>query len=66
MEEQRLALIERIRNYDGFLFINDRAGAQLTNDPSVSFEEKAFIWFDRNVMRFSELRRLGRHPWYWG
>ena len=64
MEQARLTLLERIRDYKGEKFVNERLGAQLYNDSTVSFGQKAFIWFDRNIMRFKELRDLGWMPWY--
>jgi hypothetical protein len=64
MEELRKDLLDEIREYRGELFVTPRLGAQLQNDCSVSMALKAFIWFDSHVMRFKELRDLGRHPWY--
>ena len=66
IEKQREQLLLTIFQYRGELFVPPRVGAQLTNDDASSFEIKAFIWFDRYIMRFPELRNLGRHPWYYG
>jgi len=64
MEENRRVLAQRILDYRGERFVNDRLGAQLGNDESVSLNLKAKIWFDLNVMRFKWIREAETIPWY--